>query len=173
MLNERAVLLFIVFMLPLLVITPTAAEAHDPTDVTMGYDYWEEEVYLYIIHEVEDPETHYISSISILRNDIPATSKNYDHQNGTWGMTDTFHVNAFDGDNLTAYIYCSEGGYACTSLIVSEPSTTPYDPSNTQGTTSTGYLLGLSSFQVAMAILLICGCIILACGWCAWEKIMN
>jgi hypothetical protein len=173
LLYKKYILLIILLTPFVVVLAPTTAEAHNPTDVTMEYDFWEDEVYLYIIHEVSNPETHYISSISILRNDMPVASRYYDHQNDTWGMSDTFDVTAFAGDNLTAYIHCSEGGYAWTSLIVSEPTTEPEDTDETQDTTSTNYLFGLSSFQIAMAILLFSGCIILGCLWCAWEKIMS
>lgn len=173
MINVRFVLLVIVLTLLVSVVAPNAAEAHDPTDVTMEYDFWEFEVFLDISHEVSDPETHYISEIMIDRNGMPVAHGYYDHQNYTWGMFATFSFVAFDGDNLTAYIHCSEGGYAWASIIVIEPTTGPEDTDETEGTTSNTSPFGLSSFQTAMAILLFSGCIILGCLWCAWEKIMS
>jgi len=140
-------------------------QAHNPENMWISYDYYEEELVVNIEHNVTDPETHYINLIQVYRNNALETSRTYTHQNDTYGMMDYFYFIANRGDEIRVTATCTMDGQISRTLTVDLASTDPYFSS----TPNSGS--GLSQFQIAMAIIAVLICIAVACGMYILEKL--
>ena len=96
------------------------ASAHAPTAIYLTYK--EGTLTVYITHDSDDPDTHYIETVTVLVNDVEYLSETYTSQElSEKGMvTYSYTVTASDGDVISVTAECSIDGSAAETLTVGE-----------------------------------------------------
>jgi hypothetical protein len=133
---KRSPFLGVALVLAVALIMANPVMAHTPADLTLEYDFGTQTLTVTVSHSVGDTSTHYIESITILKNDVEYTSRDYNTQDTTSGMSDTFSVDAVDGDVLQATAVCSIAGSVTRQITVTAPTTTSTDTTTTETTTT-------------------------------------
>lgn len=137
--NMRVVIVSYIAILFLVIsaLSPKQVQAHTPSDMTLEYDADTDELSVSVSHSVSDVDSHYIEEIIIYKNDVEVGSRSYTAQDSTSGMSDTFTVQAVDGDVLKATASCSISGSVTREITVStETTTTETTPTTTETTTT-------------------------------------
>ncbi|MGV9169881.1 MAG: desulfoferrodoxin family protein, partial [Promethearchaeia archaeon] len=99
-------------------------QAHTPSGMTLEYDADTDELSVSVSHSVSDVNSHFIEEIVIYNNDAQVDSRTYTSQESTSGMSDTFTVDAVDGDVLKATAYCSISGSVTEEITIGTNTTT-------------------------------------------------
>ncbi|MFW9911362.1 MAG: hypothetical protein ACFFEU_02770 [Candidatus Thorarchaeota archaeon] len=111
-----------------IVLGSTPVVAHTPSNMTLDYDWDTQTLSITISHSVSDPNSHYIQTIIIYKNDAMVHTESYTSQESTSGVSDTFSMAAIDGDTLRVWANCSISGFIERSIIVSESGNTTLPP---------------------------------------------
>jgi hypothetical protein len=94
------------------------AFAHPPKEVRLDLRPGGE-LTVSVAHTVDDPGKHYINRIVIYANNAIIATKEYQGQNGTDGLTDTFSIGEMSpGVNLKAEAFCVIMGSTTGSMVV-------------------------------------------------------
>ncbi len=84
--------------------------AHPASDMTLSYDYDNEELNVEITHNVGNINSHYIDNVTIKINDEIYEIFTYTGQPTDSSFTYTYDVNASIGDEIEVYTHCNVGG---------------------------------------------------------------
>jgi len=120
--SRTAIILLIILLFVLYQTEPIAATP--PSDISLEYDYDAQILKANITHFVPNIKAHYIELIEIMKNDVSYLNRTYVNQSATYGMYDTFDVQASHGDNLTLVATCSKGQFLASWIMISETSST-------------------------------------------------
>ncbi len=128
----------LMFVLSLLLVSSSISlvVAHTPAGMDFEYDSSTNTLTVEVTHSVSDVNTHYIYRIEVYKNNVLEETRDYDAQDSTSGMSDTFTVEAEDGDVLKATAYCSLSGQITNEITVSSSTDTTTTDSTTDDTTS-------------------------------------
>jgi hypothetical protein len=91
------------------IILPTVS-ANAPSNMTVSYNLETQELMVNITHPVVDTLNHYISQVTIEKNNIVTNTTTYTTQPQTDSFTYTYLVNASIGDTLVVTTSCIQGG---------------------------------------------------------------
>jgi desulfoferrodoxin (superoxide reductase-like protein) len=111
---------FAVLMLVALKHFPTSVSAHSPSGIELNYDSETNTLSVDVTHSVSDTNTHYIEEIEIFLNDVLEEEKTYTSQESTSSMSDTFIIEATDGDVIKVKAYCNQFGSYEQSLVIGD-----------------------------------------------------
>jgi hypothetical protein len=134
---KRSLILGLALVLAAALSMANPVMAHTPADMTLEYDFGTQTLTVTVSHSVGDTSTHYIDSITILKNDVEYTTRGYTDQDTTSGMSDIFSVDAADGDVIQATAFCSIAGSVTRQITVTAPATTSTDTTTTSDSTTT------------------------------------
>ena len=125
-----------------IVLSSMPVVAHSPANMTLDYNWDTQTLSVTISHSVSDPNSHYIQTIVIYKNDVMVHTESYTSQGSTSGASDTFNIAAVDGDVLRVWANCSVSGFIERTITVNEPgTTTPTTPPPPSGINSTTIIL--------------------------------
>ena len=97
-----------------------AVTGHGPSGVELSYDHGEQQLSVTITHSVGDPDTHYIDTVRIDKNDTLYATYTYTSQPDASTFTYVYNVSAGDGDELEATAECNQGGSRTGKLTVED-----------------------------------------------------
>ena len=120
--SRTAIILLIMLLFDLH--QPQPVVATPPSDISLEYDYDARVLKANITHFVANVKTHYIEIIEIMKNDVFYLNRTYENQTDTYGMYDTFDVQASHDDNLTLVATCRKGQSLASWIVISETTTT-------------------------------------------------
>jgi flagellar basal body-associated protein FliL len=95
--------------------------AHPPSKMWLEYDTGSEKLIVYIDHESEDPNTHYIETVTVSVNDVEVLNKTYATQeldSEKSVVMYSYTVAASEGDLIYVTAECSVDGSLSEKLIV-------------------------------------------------------
>ncbi len=98
------------------------AIAHAPSSMELEYNFFNQKLNVTITHSVLDPNSHYVGSVEILKNNVEFITQDYTSQPSPTTFTYTYDVSAEDGDDLEVTATCSITGSITESIIVEETS---------------------------------------------------
>jgi desulfoferrodoxin (superoxide reductase-like protein) len=125
--------------------------AHAPASMTLDYNWDTQTLSVTISHSVSDPNSHYIQTIIIYKNDAMVHTESYTSQDSTSGGSDTFNIATVDGDVLRVWANCSISGFIEETITVSESGTTP--------TTAPPPPPGINSTTIILVVVVVLGLI--------------
>ncbi|UCE36149.1 MAG: hypothetical protein JSW00_11420 [Thermoplasmata archaeon] len=115
-------ILFLITLLFLLILLSQRAQAHPPSSMALEYDYSTQTLNVTISHSVGDPNSHYVESVEILKNDVESITTDYTSQPSTSTISYTYDISASDGDNFEVTATCNQFGSITEEIQVDEPS---------------------------------------------------
>ncbi len=124
-------LISVLFVIVLSTILPSSrVSAHPASEMTLSYDKSTSVLNVSIIHQVSDPEAHYIDTVIIRKNGNIYNSYDYTNQPTASSFTYSYDLNASDGDVIEVFTDCNLGGSLTKQLTVtSQGNASPQDPS--------------------------------------------
>lgn len=149
-------------MLIALIYQPISVQAHVPGPMTLEYDYDLQVLTVNVVHEVENTSTHYISQIIVYKYGYILEMENYNNQSSPYGVTETFDIEADDGDVFTVTAKCILSGEVSKNITITAPMTTESDTLITEqeSTWPSGQFL-IALFVIGSIITIIIVCIAL------------
>ena len=97
----------------------TPVSAHPPTSMTLVYELSSHTLSVTVFHSVGDPNTHYIEYVTINKNGVFETDRNYTSQTSATAYLDVFNIDAVQGDVLQVTAYCNQAGQITDQVTVS------------------------------------------------------
>lgn len=97
---------------------PMQASANAPSSVTLSYDGATQTLKVTIVHAVSSPDSHYIKTVEIKKNDNSVETAKYQSQPSPDEFSYTFKVPAKAGDTLEVKAKCNYFGSKSAKLIV-------------------------------------------------------
>ncbi len=99
-------------------VAPLTASATSPSSVTLSYDVAAQSLKVTIVHSTSSPDSHYIKTVEIKKNDDIVETAKYESQPGPTEFSYTYKVSAKTGDTLKVKAKCSYFGSKTETLIV-------------------------------------------------------
>lgn len=113
MIRNHRFTIFLLTMLSgivLLIIMSNLCEAHAASDLELEYDHEEQVLHVTISHSVSDPQSHYIETVEIRKNDELIHSEEYSEQPDDSQFTYSYNITAENDDELEVFVECNRGG---------------------------------------------------------------
>jgi hypothetical protein len=110
--------------------------------MTLVYELSSHTLSVTVFHSVGDLNTHYIEYVTINKNGVFETDRNYTSQASAAAYLDVFNIDAVQGDVLQVTAYCNQGGQIIDQVTVSGGLQTQPQP-NIPGFPLAGILIGL------------------------------
>lgn len=98
--------------------------SHAPSNLTLEYDFSQQELTANLVHSVTDMNTHYIFEIEIWKNDVFIITHHYTSQPSLSSFTYTYPVSADFGDILEVIAKCNQGGSQTKQITVTDNTVT-------------------------------------------------
>jgi hypothetical protein len=136
-----------------LVIHPAAA--HAPSDMSLSYNGLSKELVVTIMHQVPNPQVHYVREVRVTINGTVVSDSQYTSQPASDTFTYTYPVQPIPGDTIEVTASCSIAGSISRQMYMPGPTaTTPSQPPLTQ--------------KAALGIIPILGALLVILG--IWRK---
>jgi hypothetical protein len=107
-------IIFVIFLF-------NSAIAHNPSDMELEYDFFNNKLDVTITHSVAAPNDHYIESVEVFKNDVLQFVINYTSQPTLSVFTYSYDLDAAHGDTLRIIAICSITGSITQEIILQEP----------------------------------------------------
>lgn len=153
--NRLMIGFFATLMLVALTSFPMPVSAHSPSGVEIDYDAETNTLSVDVYHTVSDPNSHYIEEIEVYLNDVLEIERTYTSQESTSSMSDTFIIEATDGDVIEVEAYCNQFGSFENTLTIGNEETTTTDGNGVLYTPLNEILLATSIVLPLTIIILI------------------
>lgn len=114
---RKLCVLFLLLSIPLYVF-PSTVCAHSPSTQTVSYNLETQELHVTLAHQVNDPTTHYISTVEIKKNGVMYNTSSYTNQPDPSNFIYTFLINATFGDIFEVTSSCNLGGTKTTQYTI-------------------------------------------------------
>ena len=134
-----------------LAIFPNLVSAHSPSGMDLAYNSDTDTLTVTVQHSVTDPNSHYIEKIEIYKNDVLEIERTYTSQESSSQKSDTFSVDAVDGDVLKATAICNIAGSITRDLTIGTTTTT----TTTDGTDFFLITIIIAVVVIALGIVLV------------------
>lgn len=118
----KKALIFSIVLLGAFLLLSANSIAHPPSSMELQYNFYIQKLNVTITHSVLDPNSHYVESVEILKNDVEYFTTDYTSQPSPTTYTYTYDVAAADGDDLEVTAMCSITGSITETLKVDESS---------------------------------------------------
>ncbi|HUU76897.1 MAG TPA: hypothetical protein VMX55_01035 [candidate division Zixibacteria bacterium] len=120
--SSRVKICLSVFLVCFICLQISFVNGHDPSLMTLDYDFTTQTLEVYIEHLIspEENETHYINKILIYKNITLAQEHDYTSQSSSF-LTFYYIIGASHLEYIKVAAYCSMGGNINRSLIVIDP----------------------------------------------------
>ena len=117
--SKVGIILFALFaLLPLLTVSPIAAYAHPPKDLTLVYNSASQTLEVTIVHESASPSWHYIKKVEIIMNGKSIGVNDYKSQPDKSKFVYSYKVQAVQNDVLEVTATCNIHGSKTVKLTV-------------------------------------------------------
>ncbi len=100
-------------------------KAHAPSGMSLDYSFTKQELNVSITHNVVNPGTHFVISVTIRVNGSIAISETYTSQPTASSFMYQYNITAGHGASIQTTAECSIGGTISRSLIVIDPTAKP------------------------------------------------
>lgn len=129
-------------------------QAHSPSTMSLSYDVEDQVLNVTITHVVNDPNTHYIDSITVKVNGTEVLSKSYTSQPSSSNFMRSFDILANEGATIEVRATCSVSGSLSKSTTVSAGSekTSNTGDQTIEGFTGIFWMICLASFIIFIRI---------------------
>ena len=95
------------------------AWAHPPSDISISYGPGSKMLQVEIIHNVSNPESHYIKKVDVAINGKEIIEHKISRQDNNAGQTVIYLIpDAKSGDTLSVEAYCSISGKLMRAIII-------------------------------------------------------
>ncbi|MCK5297367.1 MAG: hypothetical protein KAJ76_00575 [Candidatus Heimdallarchaeota archaeon] len=127
--KKRNLLLISLFILLIgLSINSTKITGHSPSNLTLEYGFFDQELTVLLVHSVADSNSHYIIDVDIWKNDVLVNSTSYTSQPTNSIFSYTYNISATVGDILEVTTECNQGGTKTEQITVTDNTITPSVP---------------------------------------------
>jgi hypothetical protein len=128
MFKSYVAMVMLTMVILLLASSPRTTEAHSASELVLEYDFPNQTLNATVTHVVVNPNTHYISTVEIFKNDVPFDNQTYVSQPTSDTFEYTYSVPAADGDVLKVRVNCSAFGSLTNQITVVGPPPDSEDP---------------------------------------------